>query len=137
MIDGFASTVDILPTLCDLAGVELPEEMDGVSIADTLRGHGDALRNEVITDVMNKGFMIRAGHWKYVLNWKPSPAGKRDLDELYDLQNDPWETNNLAYRNEHLDRAASMREQIFTWLRETSHPYLDSIKGHADRAPSN
>ena len=127
------SSVDVMPTLLDLAGVDIPDGVDGESIGGVLKGERDVAREEIFTDLMNRGVMLRQGTWKFVLNWKPSD-GERDLDELYNLAEDPLEEHNLAYRDR--TRAASMRDRILSWLEETEHPYVNTIRKQALREPS-
>ena len=127
------SSVDVMPTLLDLAGVDIPEGLDGESIGGVMRGERDVAREEIFTDLMNRGVMLRQGTWKFVLNWKPSD-GERDLDELYNLADDPLEEHNLAYRDR--VRAASMRDRILSWLEETGHPYVNTIREQALREPA-
>ena len=128
------SSVDVMPTLLDLAGMDIPEGVDGESIGGILRGERDVAREEIFTDLMNRGVMLRQGSWKFVLNWKPLSGGVRDLDELYNLADDPLEEHNLAYRDRM--RAASMRDRILSWLEETGHPYVNTIREQAFREPS-
>ncbi|MCY3681891.1 MAG: sulfatase-like hydrolase/transferase [Gemmatimonadetes bacterium] len=128
------SSVDVMPTILDLAGVDIPEGVDGESIGGVLKGERDVAREEIFTDLMNRGVMIRQGSWKFVLNWKPLSGGVRDLDELYNLADDPLEEHNLAYRDR--ARAASMRDLILSWLEETGHPYVNTIREQALREPS-
>ncbi len=128
------SSVDVMPTILDLAGVDIPEGVDGESIGDVLKGERDVTREEIFTDLMNRGVMLRQGSWKFVLNWKPLSGDVRDLDELYNLADDPHEEHNLAYRDR--VRAASMRDRILSWLEETGHPYVNTIREQALREPS-
>ena len=128
------SSVDVMPTLLDLAGVDIPEGVDGESIGGILRGERDVAREEIFTDLMSRGVMLRQGSWKFVLNWKPLGGDVRDLDELYNLADDPYEEHNLAYRDR--VRAASMRDRILSWLEETGHPYVNTIREQAFREPS-
>ncbi len=127
------SSVDVMPTLLDLAGMDIPEGVDGESIGGVLKGERDVAREEIFTDLMSRGVMLRRGSWKFVLNWKPSD-GERDLDELYNLADDPLEEYNLAYRDR--ARAALMRDRILSWLEETGHPYVNTIREQAFREPS-
>jgi arylsulfatase A-like enzyme len=123
-----ASNVDLMPTLLDLAGVTVPDGVDGRSMKRVLLGHERTVRDEVYLDVMNRGVMIRSGTWKYVLNWRQIHPTGRERDELYDLATDPHEMHNLAYVAEHKPRAAEMQQRIFRWLTETGHPYADVIR---------
>ena len=42
-----------------------------------------------------------------------------DINELYDLENDPWEMNNLIRSKEHQAVAKEMRQDLFNWLIQT------------------
>ena len=128
------SSVDVMPTILDLVGVDMPEGVDGESISDVLKGERDVAREEIFTDLINRGVMLRQGAWKFVLNWKPLSGDVRDLDELYNLADDPHEEHNLAYRDR--VRAASMRDRILGWLEETGHPYVNTVREQALREPS-
>jgi N-sulfoglucosamine sulfohydrolase len=43
---------------------------------------------------------------------------QRPAEELYDLRNDPFETNNLAADPRHAERAKSLRAELDNWMRE-------------------
>lgn len=88
------STLDILPTLCDLVGTKLVPTlpMDGVSMMPHLKGN--AGNDTVFAEYMGEGTvaplcMIRRGQWKYIT----CPA---DPPQLFNLHSDPQELVNLA-----------------------------------------
>ncbi|KAK4100673.1 choline-sulfatase [Parathielavia hyrcaniae] len=90
------STLDILPTMCDLVGTKpspfLP--MDGQTLLPHLEGRPEAGHDEVIAEYTGEGtvrplMMIRRGRWKYVT----CPA---DGSQLYDLAVDPLELTDLV-----------------------------------------
>ncbi len=89
---------DVLPTFCDLAGVNTPKDLDGVSFAPTIRGENkkQAKREYVYWEFHEQGGKqaIRKGNWKAVrLNVRKKPDGPI---ELYDLSRDIGETKNLS-----------------------------------------
>ena len=89
---------DVLPTFCELAGISVPADIDGVSFAPTLRGEKSkqAEREYIYWEFHERGGKqaVRKGNWKAVrLNVRKKPNGPI---ELYDLSNDIGETKNLA-----------------------------------------
>ncbi|HEX3847701.1 MAG TPA: choline-sulfatase [Steroidobacteraceae bacterium] len=106
-----ASLVDLLPTLCDLAGGDAAEyatELDGTSLGPQLKGH--PARDEVIGEYCAEGaiaplVMIKRGRFKFV----HSPV---DPDQLYDLLDDPDELANLAGSPAHAARAEEFRGEV-------------------------
>ena len=89
------SSVDILPTLCDLAGVDMSEIMpwtDGQSIVSL--GQGGVRTEPVAMEYAAEGsyaplVSLRYGKWKF-------NRCALDPDQLFDLDADPYELTNLA-----------------------------------------
>ncbi|MFC1736859.1 sulfatase-like hydrolase/transferase [Candidatus Hydrogenedentota bacterium] len=135
--ESLASNVDLLPTLLDLVGLPGDKGFDGRSMKQVVLGKEPVARDEIFTDAMNQGYMVRRGYWKFVLNAECSnTTQRRELDELYDLSIDPYEKVNLAYSPAYAERVAEMKERVYAWLKETRHPYADTIKKVAARSPA-
>jgi iduronate 2-sulfatase len=94
-------TVDIYPTLCELAGVPVasPSALDGQSFAPVLRDPQAAARDSVIHVYPRNarlGRAIRTARYRLV-EWKQRGASPDTAElELYDYEADPDETQNLA-----------------------------------------
>jgi arylsulfatase A-like enzyme len=88
-----ASGMDIMPTLCDVAGIKPPENMHGRSLRSILDGNSARSSEFVVTEVStNTGRMVRTESYKYI-------TYRNDLvEQLFDMKNDPGETVNLAAR---------------------------------------
>lgn len=89
--------VDLYPTLCDMTGTEIPENIHGRSIRPLLENGDtpDHWREEVISQI-NGHIMIRTGEWK--LNVYDGEPG-----ELFHLPNDPQEFCNLIRDSEYAE----------------------------------
>jgi choline-sulfatase len=106
-----ASLVDILPTLCELAGAESAHyaaPLDGSSLTPQLAGGSGS--DEVIGEYLAEGaiaplVMIKRGRYKFV----HSPV---DPDQLYDLLEDPDELRNLAAAPGHAARVQEFRAEV-------------------------
>ncbi len=102
--------VDLLPTLCDLAGVRVPWQMQGRSIAPALLGEEDAgAREDVLAMHGGPGralyAMLRTVGMKYIRYG----AG---AEVLYDLQEEPGEYTNRATDAAYAERLWEMRERL-------------------------
>jgi len=112
---------DFLPTACELAGVDVPEETDGVSYRRTLLGlEGQPKHEFLYWEFYEQGGKraVRAGRFKAVrLNVNRDPDGPNPDGpspdspiELYDLSRDPGERKNVA--SEHLDVVRRMQQRM-------------------------
>ncbi|QEM82554.1 choline-sulfatase [Halomonas binhaiensis] len=122
------STMDLLPTFAEMAGDgQAPEyavPLDGRSLIPHLTGNGG--HDEVIGEYLGEGaiaplLMIRRGRYKFVHS-QPDP------DQLFDLEADPLELNNLANDPVHLDLCKQFRNEVSErWNYELLHQQvLDS-----------
>lgn len=88
---------DVLPTLCEMAGIEAPSNIDGISMLPTLTGDGTQQQHKVLYwEFYEQGGRqaVRMGQWKAVRNnWGKNPNAPV---ELYDITSDPAEKNNVA-----------------------------------------
>jgi arylsulfatase A-like enzyme len=107
----FVSGVDLFPTVCDYAGIDVPEEVQGLSIRPLAEGRDAPWRDYAYIESNYWGRAIVTDRYKYVTEYKPTsnskfgvedfqPPGpnaeKLGLAQLFDRQNDPGETENLA-----------------------------------------
>jgi len=100
-LNNLTLNIDIAPTILELAGITIPEEMDGISLNPFLRGQHASTRTDFfmehvdIIDVENpipdsRG--VRSDEWKYIRYINVEP----EVEELYNVRVDPMESNNLA-----------------------------------------
>ncbi len=92
-------TVDIFPTLAELAGLPQPGDLDGVSFAAVLKDPQSAARESVVHVYPRGnrlGRAIRNERYRLV-QWLPTHDAAAEIEyELYDYLTDPLETKNLA-----------------------------------------
>ena len=116
------SAVDLLPTFCEIAGVELPETYspDGISQVNALQGNGSATRSKPLFWKAKSRWPATKNqpyHWvSYAVasdNWKL--VANKDLSyfELYDLTADHLESTDLSKSKPEV--AKSLLEKIKTW----------------------
>lgn len=100
---------DIMPTVCELAGIQAPQT-DGISIVPVLLGKQQASHEYLYWEYPESGGQkaIRMGKWKgLILNIKAE--GDANM-MLFDLENDPREQNNIAA--DHPDIIQQLRQKM-------------------------
>jgi N-sulfoglucosamine sulfohydrolase len=143
------SNVDLFPTLLEAAGLPIPEDVQGQSFLPLLHGEKYSPRtcifaekNTVATDLKR---CVRTKRYKYIRNFQEGPLlhlmpsieaslTRRDMGnghfaprppvELYDLDSDPNEMNNLAGLPEHAHIERTLADQLQTIMEETADPLL-------------
>jgi len=111
---GLVLTVDIAPTVLELAGVEIGDHVQGRSLLPLLAGVETGWRESVLVEfytyenpfphLVDMDYrMVRTDRYKYI-HWVQHP----DMDELYDLETDPYELTNLVSDPAH----AGVREEL-------------------------
>ena len=106
--------LDILPTLCDHAGVTPPSTLLGTSLRAIAEGRQDQPRRPYVVSENNTGRMVRSARFKYCVYQSGSP-----LESLVDLDNDPGEMKNLAALPDHEATLREHRRFLCEWIEES------------------
>ena len=92
-------TVDLYPTLAELAGLPAPQGLDGVSFAKVVADPAAKTRDSITHVYPRNGLLgraIRTARYRMVEWKKPGASADTAEFELYDYETDPLETKNLA-----------------------------------------
>lgn len=131
VINDMVANIDIAPTILNAAGLKFPDFMDGKSFFPQLNGLSIPWRKQILyeyywernypqTPTMHA---IRSQRYKYI-----HYHGIWDTDELYDLEVDPHESNNLISDQKHLPIVKTLNTELFDMLKETNGMYLPIYK---------
>lgn len=118
-LERLVANIDLAPTLLEAAGVAVPAGLDGRSYWPLLRGETIPWRSELVYEYYWERqypqtptlHALRGERYKYIRS-----QGVWDLDELYDLQEDPHETRNLILDPAQAARVAEMDQRLTTLL---------------------
>ncbi|MCR9252104.1 MAG: arylsulfatase [bacterium] len=128
-ISNMSTHLDLLPTILDLTGIERSDiEYDGISLKSVIENDYDDDRKFYTHQVIRKFDTIPGAvrTSKYLLALKP------DSKELFDLQADPGQTQNIYDKESKL--ADQLEDDYFTWFKEVTNKGIEPPKietGHA------
>ena len=122
VINEVIQNIDIAPTILNIARVTKPSSMQGNSFLPFIKGQHIPWKEKAFYEYYWEYdfpqtptiFALRTDRYKYIYN-----HGVWDINELYDLKNDPYEMNNLIRSEDHQTIAHTMRDEIFNWLEST------------------
>ncbi|MCK4920448.1 MAG: sulfatase-like hydrolase/transferase [Bacteroidales bacterium] len=107
--------LDLLPTLCDLAGIKIPKNTPGVSLKKVITGSKKKLNRDYIVGEALWARMVYDGEWKYMI------AGNSEQHEmLFNLKNDPGEMCNLALEKEYKEQLERCRKLLIKWYKQNN-----------------
>ena len=127
---------DVMPTLLDAAGAEIPDTVDGASLLPLMRGedaawrdylHGEHLGTYRPEDAMQ---YLTDGKEKYI--WY-TVTGE---EQLFNLADDPQECHNLAPDSNHQDRLMLWRKRMIQELSSRTEGYTDGKNLIPGRRPN-
>jgi len=103
---------DLFPTVCDLAGIPIPDTVGGRTLRPLLRRAGTRVRDTVFAHYRDVQRMARTRRWKLI------HYPLIDKTQLFDLDRDPDEMEDLAGRPESGARLEELRGRLVGWQRE-------------------
>lgn len=120
---------DLLPTMLDLAGIEIPKELNGISLANTVRTGAPVDRQYLYYETVNSYGILDGGRYKYTRFGLPED-GVNGVESLFDLEKDPGELHNLVGDKAYAGKLGELREVLKGEMKRfgTSWELLDRPK---------
>ena len=121
-IEQMVLNLDIAPTILEMAGVKKPAQMEGVSFLPLLKGQQTAWRDRIFYEYYWENafpqtptqYAIRTNQYKFIRT-----QGIWDIDQLFDIQKDPYEVNNLIRSPQYQETAKQLNKELWDWLEKT------------------
>lgn len=124
-IETYTQNIDVMPTILELAGIEVPKGLDGRSMVPLLKGEVEVFREEAVVNsdaTVVQRMMVKGDYaivhtltwpvWDHLKEW-----------ELFNLAKDPSQVNDIS--ESEVDLAKEMRIRLGDWLSE-------NLKGRPD-----
>ena len=130
--DDLVSNMDLMPTVLDLCGMldsdsDAAAELDGRSLLPALCADAERETRSVfllefhgLRYLYSQRAIVTSDGWKYVF----SPA---DIDEVYNLNEDPAELENLIDSDDHLETIERLRDTLKVAVVESGDPIMDAV----------
>lgn len=125
LIDQMVLNIDICPTFLDLAGVPIPEDVQGKSIRPLLKRHTTDWREDWLYEYWyEKPFIpptmrgVRTERYSYV-----EYPETNDKPELFDMVKDPGQIHNLVEDPAYTRILLQMKARLTRLMKETQYPY--------------
>jgi len=110
--DALVYLFDIGPTILEMAGVTVPAEMEGKSLAGILSGELRGIRSSLFTAYETYQRAVRDHRWKLIR------YPELHYSQLFDLRRDPYELNNLAEDPAHGKTTEEMMNLLLEWQKQ-------------------
>src|SRR5690606_28352336 len=105
--------LDLYPTVAELAGFQIPQNIQGKSLVKTLDDPGYSVRDMAFSVSVYRGveaFLLRTEKFAYIQYEEDAEGGM----ELFDMQVDPQQFNNLAYYPQYQEVVTGFQEKLKT-----------------------
>jgi arylsulfatase A-like enzyme len=111
--DALVYLYDLFPTLCSLSKLSIPEGIDGTDLANIIYGKVRGVRTSLYTVYRNTVRAVRSKEWKLIR------YPQRNFTQLFNLEKDPLEINNLALKPEYQSKVDEMMMLLRDWYKAT------------------
>ena len=122
---------DLYPTVCEMAGAEIPETVESSSLLPVIEGREAKVRDLIFCANSNRQRMVRSDRYKLIRFYRDETkqwGTNRIL--FFDLENDPLELNDLSGNPEYQELIQRYSESLANWQAERGDFLIDSHKQH-------
>jgi len=111
---------DIYPTVCDILDLEIPESVESISLLPVIQNKKKSVRDNLFYVYKHVQRGVRGDRWKLI----KYHVQEKYTTQLFDLNKDPWELNNLANEPAQESRLKKMNKLLQQWMKKLDDPDL-------------
>ncbi|MCP3928030.1 MAG: sulfatase-like hydrolase/transferase [Bacteroidetes bacterium] len=132
-VGGYVSLIDLFPTILDYLKIE-EHQSDGKSLRGLMEGTDLEYGKYVVTEWDFRGdiesnYMIVKDGWKLII---PYSKESMVIDAMYNLNEDPFEMNNLLGKNpnkaEYAPKTEELKEYLLEWLKKNNSKHYKGVE---------
>ena len=126
------NSVDVMPTLLGLCGLDIPEKVQGYVLSHAVKGEQGYEPDSVYMQILGRGWhnrLIGTELWRAVRTTRWTYARFLPMENietntwLFDHENDPYELKNLSGVDEYSDIESDLEKRLKQWMIETDDPF--------------
>jgi arylsulfatase A-like enzyme len=119
-VENLVSSVDLMPTILSLCNLTVPGTCTGTDKSGAVKGTMDPDSSSIYAEQGACWRTVLQGRYKLVMWGKGKTAGP---EQLYDLEKDPYELNNIINESSHAKILKNLIAQYKTWKKRTNDPF--------------
>ena len=124
-VDAVTHTYDVYPTLCELAGLEVPASVDALSLAPLMDGAAEDTRPYVHSVYKHVQRMVRDREWKLITYLRDGDAGS-DRTQLFHIPSDPWELDDRSEDGTVAGERERLERELARWQEAVNDPLFQA-----------
>lgn len=112
---------DVFPTICDILDLKIPSSVEGKSLRSILDGEKEDLRDHLFLAHAKEMRAVRTkDDWKLIQYF----VHGKSREQLFNLNDDPWEINNLADENNHQEKKEALKKILMQNVKDYNDDFI-------------